>query len=112
MDQVTAIGGGGSQHTGSQQSTGAQHRPKNPKQPASAVVGAANESMATAMHPVINPRKVFICVSHVGRWDISFSLSSPVVAGYATGRVGSIFAQLDAGPHIRRKRTYQISLES
>ena len=72
MVQVTATGGGGSQHTGSQQSTGAQHRPKNPKQPASAVVGAANESMATAMHPVISPRKVFICLSRVGRWETGF----------------------------------------
>ena len=68
MHQVTATGGGGSQHTGSQQSAGAPHRLRKPKQPASAVVGAANESMATAMHPVINPRKVFICLSRVERW--------------------------------------------
>ena len=82
MHHVTAIGGGsqhmgsqqtgsqqtGSQQTGSQQSKGAQQRLKRPKQPASASVGAANDSMATAMHPVINPRKVFICLSHVERW--------------------------------------------
>ncbi len=68
MHHVTATGGGGSQQTGSQQSTGAQQRLKKPKQPASASDGAANDSMATAMHPVINPRKVFICLSRVGRW--------------------------------------------
>ena len=74
MHQVTATGGGGSQQTGSQQSTGALHRLRKPKQPASAVVGAANESMATATHPVINPRKVFIYVSRVERWK---SINSP-----------------------------------
>jgi hypothetical protein len=74
MHHVTATGGGGSQQTGSQQSTGAQHRLKKPKQPASASDGAANDSMATAMHPVINPRKVFICLSHVESWK---SVNSP-----------------------------------
>ncbi|MGB0758520.1 MAG: hypothetical protein ACPGPS_03250 [Rubripirellula sp.] len=69
MHHVTATGGGGSQQAGSQQSTGAQQRLKKPKQPASASVGAANDSMATAMHPVINPRKVFICLSRVERWN-------------------------------------------
>ena len=74
MHQVTATGGGGSQQTGSQQSTGAQHRLMKPKQPASASFGAANDSKATAMHPVINPRKVFICLSRVVRWKtVNFS---------------------------------------
>ena len=81
MHQVTATGGGGSQQTGSQQSTGAHPRLRKPKQPASAVVGAANESMATATHPVINPRKVFICLSRVERLK---SISPPIFASHRT----------------------------